>query len=241
MSLKECYLLPEPLFQVKADCLNCKNSFHASRVRPSFKKPISRDTDFCSHYKEVNPDFYVVRVCPFCGFSATENTEGKLSAKQQEIFLSRIGSQWNMRDYGGERTWEDAMHTYKLGLLCAQIKEEKPRVIASLLHHIAWLYRYKEDEAQENKFLEFALDAYVNVFETEQMDINNARLMYLIGELHRRLGNYSDAVRWFSRVINDKRIMDASMIKASREQWGATREDMLAAKMELPEEMKEKA
>lgn len=88
--------------------------------------------------------------------------------------------------------------------------------------------------------MKFALDAYIQVFETEAMDLNNARLMYLIGELHRRLGNYNDAVRWFTRVVNDKRIMDASMIKACREQWAATREDMIAAKMELPDEMKEK-
>ncbi|MNR68824.1 hypothetical protein D3C85_1936290 [compost metagenome] len=49
--------------------------------------------------------------------------------------------------------------------------------------------------------------------------------------------NYKDAVKWFGRVINDKKIMDAGMIRASREQWIATREDMLAQQMELPEEM----
>jgi uncharacterized protein len=30
--------------------------------------------------------------------------------------------------------------------------------------------------------------------------------------------------------------MDAAMIKASRDQWATTREDMIAAKMEMPEE-----
>jgi uncharacterized protein (DUF2225 family) len=145
-----------------------------------------------------------------------------------------------MRDYCGERTWDDAIQTLKLGLVCCQIKQEKPRVIAGILHHIAWLHREKADQVNEIRFMKFALDAYIQVFETEAMDLNNARLMYLIGELHRRLGNYNDAVRWFTRVVQDKRIMDASMIKACREQWAATREDMIAAKMELPDEMEVK-
>ena len=79
----------------------------------------------------------------------------------------------------------------------------------------------------------------MNVFETEGMDLNNARLMYLMGELNRRLKRFPDAVKWFSRIINDRKIMDAGMIRASREQWITTREDMLAMRLELPDEMKQ--
>ncbi|MNP78330.1 hypothetical protein D3C76_1759170 [compost metagenome] len=70
------------------------------------------------------------------------------------------------------------------------------------------------------------------------MQGSDARLMYLIGELHRRTGNNNDAVKWFSRVINDKRIMDAAMIRACREQWALLREEMLNGGQELPEEMR---
>ncbi|GJM81038.1 hypothetical protein HMSSN139_35340 [Paenibacillus sp. HMSSN-139] len=62
--------------------------------------------------------------------------------------------------------------------------------------------------------------------------------MYLIGELYRRVGKYNDAVKWFGRVINDKRIVDAAMIRASREQWALLREEMLSGGHELPEEMR---
>ncbi|MNF06766.1 hypothetical protein D3C80_2067870 [compost metagenome] len=50
--------------------------------------------------------------------------------------------------------------------------------------------------------------------------------MYLIGELNRRIGEFSNAVKWFSRLINDQRIMDAAMIRAAREQWTLLREQM---------------
>ncbi|MFD0679089.1 MULTISPECIES: DUF2225 domain-containing protein [unclassified Paenibacillus] len=227
----------EPLFHVKVECVYCKATYRTSRVRPSFKKAKHTDTDFCIHYKEINPDYYVVRVCPLCGYADSENSTNKLTAPQIQEFREKVADNWLQKEFGNERTWEEAMQTYKLALVCAQIRNEKGRVIAGLLHHIAWLYRYREQEEQELRFLQFALDAYTNVFETEAGELNNARLMYLLGELNRRVRNYKDAVKWFGRVINDKRIMDAAMIRASREQWVVTREDMLARQLELPEEM----
>jgi uncharacterized protein (DUF2225 family) len=143
-----------------------------------------------------------------------------------------------MRDYGGKRTLTDAMHVYKLALISAQTVGERPRVVAGILHHIAWLYRYQADAEGERRFLRYALEAYIQVYETEGLEMNGARLMFLIGELHRRLKDYQDAVKWFGRVINDKRIMDTGMIRACREGWATTREDMLAEQLELPEEMK---
>ncbi len=228
-----------PLFQVKVKCTYCENTFQTSRVRPSFKRAVKTDSDFCLHYKDVNPEFYVVRVCPFCGYASTENFSDKLSPKHRSLFREKIGDKWDMRDYSGERSYEDALQTYKLALLCAQLKDESPRIISGILHHIAWLYRYKGAEEQEKRFLQHALDAYIKTYETEGSDLNNARLMFLIGELNRRLKNYKEAVKWFGRIINDKRIMDSGMIRASREMWQTTREDMLAEQLELPDEMKE--
>lgn len=228
----------EPLYKIKVTCTYCEVEFQTSRVRPSFKKSIGSDTDFYLKYREINPDYYVVRVCPFCGFSSTENFSESLTKSQRLAFEEKVKSNWTMRDYSGERGWNEALQTYKLSLICAQLKQEKDRVIAGLLHHIAWLYREKEDVEQERRFMQYSLEAYTKVYEVEGVDVNNARLMYLLGELNRRLGNFNEAVKWFSRVINDKKIMDSGMIRASREQWTQTREDMIAAQMELPDEMK---
>lgn len=216
----------EPLYKVKVHCINCENTFETSRVRPSFKKPSSKDSDFCYRFKGINPDYYVPRVCYYCGFTTTDNFSDRITDEHKKLYLNKIGRQWTRKDYGGERTWNEALQTYKLALLCAQIKSERPRVIAGVLHHIAWMYRIDNNEEQEQKFLRFALDAYVRVFETEQQDLNSARLMYMMGELNRRLKNYSDAIQWFSRVVNDKSIMDSSMIKACRDMWAVTRDDM---------------
>lgn len=228
----------EPLYSINATCLMCEQTFSTSRVRPSFKRAIKTDTDFCGYYQNENPDFYVVKVCPNCGFAFTENFTVRLNDKQRSAFASGLGLRLVPRDFSGHRGWESALECYKLALLCAQATGEKERLISSLLHHISWLYRYREDHEQEQRFLKFSLESYIRVFEEEGVGASDARLMYLIGELQRRIGNFPEAVRWFSRVINDQKIMDAAMIRASREQWGLLREQMLAAKQELPEEMK---
>ena len=228
----------DALFTVKVNCTYCEVEFETSRVRPSFKKTTQTDSDFGLHYKDVNPEYYIVRVCPFCGFASTENFSTKMSAEHRKAFEQKVKANWSLRDYSGSRNWEEALQTFKLALVCAQLKAEKARIVAGILHHIAWLHREKEDVEQENRFLRFALKAYIDVFESEGVAINNAKLMYLIGDLHRRLKDFNEAVKWFARVINDKSIMDAGMIKAARDQWANTRDEMVAAKLELPEEMK---
>lgn len=220
--------MPElvPLYSIKVTCCICEQEFTTSRVRPSLKKAFRRDADFCSYYKEENPDYYVVRVCPNCGFASTENSADKLSEAQRQGFYEQVGKRWVSRDFGGKRDWAAALETYKLALICAQSISDKERIIASLLHHIAWMYRYTGDTGQEQRFLRYALEEYIRVFETDLLGGNDARLMFLIGELSRRVGEFNDAVRWFSRVVNDQRITDAAMIRAAREQWTLLREQM---------------
>ncbi|UQZ33326.1 DUF2225 domain-containing protein [Paenibacillus sp. PK3_47] len=215
-----------PLYSIKVTCCNCEHEFTTSRVRPSLKRAVRRDSDFCSYYKNENPDYYVVRVCPKCGFASTENSADKLADWQRKAFHEQVGSRWTPRDFGEKRSLETALETYKLALLCAQSINDKNRILASLLHHIAWMYRYQGDVEQEQRFLRYSLDEYIKVFENDGMGGNDARLMYLIGELHRRVGDFSSAVKWFSRLINDQRIMDAAMIRAAREQWTLLREQM---------------
>ncbi|HEY2492837.1 MAG TPA: DUF2225 domain-containing protein [Paenibacillus sp.] len=227
----------EPLYSIQVSCSFCEHGFMTSRVRPSFKKSIRTDSDFCAYYKNENPDFYVVRVCPKCGFASTENSADRLSDAQKKTFEGKMSRRWIERDFGGRRDWETALETYKLALLCAQTIGDTERIIASNLQHIAWLYRYQGDYEQEQRFLKYCLDSYIHVYEVEGVGANNARLLYLIGELNRRVGNFNEAVKWFSRVINDKKIIDAAMIRASREQWALLREQMMAKEMELPEQM----
>ncbi|HIW33721.1 MAG TPA: DUF2225 domain-containing protein [Candidatus Paenibacillus intestinavium] len=210
----------DPLYLSNADCPCCATNFQITRVRPSFKNPNRSDSDFCGYYRNnINPDFYVVRICPACGYSFSENGVTKLSDKEKQVYYNEIGKHWVSEYFHGERTIEQALTAYKRALMIAQLMKAENRLVAGLLHHIAWLYRYMEQESEEQRFLKFALDKYIVVYENEANSEKNAKLLYIIGELNKRTGNFSEAVKWFSRVVNDKSIMDAGMIRACREQW----------------------
>ncbi len=230
----------DPLYTTHVRCACCETPFTTSRMRSSFKKSIHMDSDFCSYYKDDNnPDYYVVRVCPYCGFASTENSTSALTEGQKMSYLAKLGANWSPRDYSGKRTRQQAMECYKLALLCAQAIGDKERIISGLLQHIAWLYRYTGEKELEQRFLRFALDSYIAVYENETGSLNNAKLMYLIGELHRRLDNPAEAVKWFSRVIHNKSITDGAMIQRSRQQWQLLRSQF--DESELPETMQQHA
>ncbi len=53
---------------------------------------------------------------------------------------------------------------------------------------------------------------------------------YMIGELHRRLGEYNEAGNT-SLASSRTRIMDAAMIRAARQQWQQMREEMQKRRM----------
>lgn len=215
----------DPLYLSTSECPCCESTFKITRVRPSFKNPSRTDTDFCGYYKNgINPDYYVIRVCPQCGYAFSENGSKRMNDEQKNRYYQEIGKHWSEQYFHGERTIEQVLTTYKRALMIAQLMNEDHRLIAGFLHHIAWLYRYMGHEENEQRFLRFALEKYIVVYEHETNSNKNARLLYIIGELNKRVGNYQEAVKWFSRVVNDQSIIDAGMIRASREQWKETAE-----------------
>ena len=77
---------------------------------------------------------------------------------------------------------------------------------------------------EEERFLAHALDQYMELYDRgrtpEKMDEIAGYVVYLIGELSRRLGKGKDAVVWFSRVVSHEMSKTKPLIvKWLREQW----------------------
>ena len=209
----------EPLYQKTIVCDHCNTQFPTSKVRSSVVRVAKTDSDFCAHYKDINPNFYDVRVCPSCGNATTEKFTVSLNKLTRQIFQDKIGKNWSVKDYGGERTVEDAIKCYKLALLNAQIREERALIIAQLCHHIAWFYRFAENQPEDQRFLGFALKNYEQAYINEKSDFNLGKLMYLIGELYARTGNHTEAIRWYGKVVNDRSISEQGIVQMARDRW----------------------
>ncbi len=225
----------EPLYDKKYTCAMCENSFTTKKVRSRFVKVLNFDTDFAPLYADdyENPNFYYTNVCPDCGYSFTDDFSSYFPPGAKQAIQEKICNQWVPHDYGAERTSQDALNTFKLAAYSSMLKKEKHIVTAGLYIRLAWLYRSTENLDQELRFLKLALKEYTESYSTgdyKGTQVSELRLMYLIGELSRRLGNSQDAVRFFSKVIEKQRqSVEPQIIQLAKDRWQEMREDKVVS------------
>lgn len=226
--LKMAELLP--LYDKKYECLLCKKSFTSKKVRSRFVKVTHYDSDFCPTYSsgEANPLLYYVKVCPHCGFSFSEDFQPYFAPGTKEMIIEKVSSQWVPQDFGGDRTVQLALQTYKLAAYCGTLKKEKHINISGLYMRLSWLYRTLENKEQERRFTNLALQEYLDSYMTDDYkgtQVTEVRMLYLIGELSRRTDNIEQAVKYFSKVIEkQKSTTEATTVEMAKERWYEIRE-----------------
>ena len=190
----------------KIICPVCSNHFKSVKVRNSMLHHIKTDADFCRYFEGVNPYYYEINVCPECGFSFSDNFKKELSTAETDKFSKSITSHWKKKDLCGERSFEQAVDAFKMALLCGQVVGLKDSNLAGICLRLCWLYREKSMIEEEKRFMKAASDFYVKAYEMEGLnDKNEMRpeiIVYLIGELNFRLGNFKESVKWFNLAIS---------------------------------------
>ncbi|MGZ4164609.1 MAG: DUF2225 domain-containing protein [Tumebacillaceae bacterium] len=216
----------EPLYDRKVTCPLCKANYTTKKVLTKAIRTTRVEGDFYAVYEEVNPIYYHVNVCATCGFSFMEKTEPKIPQYVRDRYKRDVVPRWNPRDYCMGRSIKEAIVAYKLAIFCAQYIEEASRTIGGLCLHLAWLYRELGDP-QEYRFLQDALDCYMDAYETDRSIESNGKIAYLLGELSRRLGDAKTAVRFFNIVIQDKK-SEPKYVRLARDQWALLREEQMS-------------
>ena len=221
----------EPFYEKKLTCVFCGKLFTSLRVRSRFAIPYKTDSDFCPHYRagNYNPHFYFVNVCPECGFAFSEDFSDQFPNGTKEIIRVQITGNWTKRNFGQVRDIQQALESYKLAILAGSLKKEKNVVLAGLCLRLAWLYRSENNAEQEKRFMGIALKAYEESFVLSDFGgtpMSEIRVLFMIGELSRRLGQYQKAVAYFSKVIQHKNAKDEQkIVNMVREQWRLTMEE----------------
>ncbi|MBD8036880.1 DUF2225 domain-containing protein [Solibacillus sp. A46] len=224
-------MIISPYYEKDVECLNCKKKFPTLKVRSKSIKVDHTESDFHPIYadNQVNALYYNVFVCQHCGFSFTEDFNKYFAPGVKEQITIQISNNWIPHNFKSERTVFDAIQAYKLALLCATIKKEKFVIISGLTLRLAWLYRSINNTGQEQRFLKMARDFYMESFSTEDFSgtqMSSIRIMYMIAELSRRINDYQNATRFFSRVIESQRVGgEAKLIEMAKEQWELVREE----------------
>lgn len=215
----------DPLYDRNVRCLVCHQSYTTKKIRSHFLRPVRHDTDFCTYYEpeDLNPLFYYVSVCPHCGFSVTEEFSSYFPPNTLEAIQKNICQLWKGDNYSGKRTFQEAVNTYKLGIYSATLKREKHIVLAGLYMRLAWLYRTYQVPDQEVRFMRLALEEYTASYSKDDFvdtHMSEVRLLYLIGELHRRLNQPKQAILYFSKVIAKKKeTIEKGIVHMAHERW----------------------
>ncbi|AEG59620.1 DUF2225 domain-containing protein [Desulforamulus ruminis] len=220
----------EMIFFAKCTCPNCGKEFEHPEVRSKFVSLEKQDSDFCGYYNNINPVYYQVAVCKHCGYAYTKSSSSPLG-EYEKAAVHSILSNWHRdsHQYGGLRTLEQAVKSYKLAILCQELRKAKDSVMGSLYLSLAWLYRYQCRQEEETQALQRAFEFMKRAYERETASElkQELKLMYVLGDLAYRLGNNNEAVQWFYAVTTHEGADQYPVFsRMARSRWQEIREEI---------------
>lgn len=212
------------LYDKEVTCPVCSKAFIVTKAKSRACKVKERDTDFCVHYEGVNPLFYDAWVCENCGYAAQADKFHEISPREAKTIMEMIAPKWKKRSFSGERSIDTAIEAFKLILLNHKLRAVKASELAKVCIRIAWLYRFKgNEEVKENEFIRYALKYYTETYEKENFPVDKldeSTCVYMIAELHTRIGNYDEAVKWFSKLIGSSEARKKpALMEAARDRF----------------------
>lgn len=218
---------PKDLYDKKMDCPVCNKEFKTKKVRTSRLRLLQRDEDFLSYYDAENPIKYNIMVCPNCGYANYENKFNEINNMEIDLIKENILPKWHKRDFGGVRSLDKAIETYKLALITSTLVNSPKLQLGNICLNLGWLYRLKEDNEEEKRFLTLARDNFIVAYNMESLagtNMDDGKLSYLIGELSRRIGDKEEALSWFNTSLGlESTRMNPTIDTMVREQWRLTR------------------
>lgn len=221
-----------PLFDRKYECKVCKQPFTTKKIRSKFIKVESYDTDFMPNYtsEEVNPLLYYVNVCPYCGYSSTDDFSPYFAPSTLENIYAKVCDHWNPHEFSDKRTIQEAIQTYKLAIYCAQLKREKHILLAGLCIRTAWLYRLLHMEKEELRFLRLAAKEYLASYEADDYrgtQVTDVKILFLIAECSYRVGEVEQAIRFLSKIMELRRTStETGLIDKAKDRWQQIRDEL---------------
>lgn len=218
----------DDLIDKKLECPICNTHFTSKKVRQSKIIVKKRFPDYYTEYGGENPTYYGVFVCPVCGYSSFESDFNNINEYEKQIIIQAIGIHWRGKNYSAKRELKDAIEAHKLALLAYDLRGYKSSVIGKVALRLSWFYRENGNDESEKYYQKIALDKFKRAFIEERLDDNKEEeltIIYLIGELLRIEGDYSNAIKWYDKVLKDPEVKKKRHLEIRiRNQWSLARD-----------------
>lgn len=219
-----------PLYDKEVTCDICNCTFFSKKIRSRFIRVKETWNDFYSVYKDqtLNPLLYDIYVCHQCGYAFSEHFNKLTKTAHIETFKNEVSTNWTEQNFSNERTYEQAVHTYKLAILAAKKTVQPHIILAGLCLRLSWIYRTLGNLTEERRYIQQSLLQYEqSLIHGDYVNTNMTELTitYLIGELARQADQSEKALKYFSSVIEHKdRMREPKIIEKARDQWYLARE-----------------
>lgn len=208
--------MADSLYFIEKECAVCGEKIEVTCVRSRLTL-IKQDTDFCAYYKDINPYYYTIWVCPHCGYAARDSDFAAVTPSVATKIHEFLAGKEIKVNLCGIRTRDQGIVAYKLAIFYAELAGAKESSKAGLHLRLGWLYREGGMVDEENKVLTKACECFDQALAKERMPIGNLSelaVMYLVADLLRRTGETEKAKLYLSRVVSsplakvEKRIAD---------------------------------
>jgi uncharacterized protein (DUF2225 family) len=222
-----------PIYNSTLTCPVCDENIKVTKVRSRFVKLSRQDEDFCPYYETLNPVFYEAWICNHCGYAAHSSIFTEATFNDRKQVLDKIKPKWTSRDFTGERDVEKALEAFKIVLYNLQVRGAPLSETGKICLRIAWMYRYKGEWVNEFKYLKHSFNYYKKSYSQEYLSngrLDEYTLMYILGELARRLELYDEAMQWFGKLVSasanpkEKSKIQPRLIEMTKDQIHITRE-----------------
>ncbi len=215
------------LYEVDKECALCSQSFRVTKVKSRLIK-IKQDSDFCTYYKDVNPYYYSIWVCPHCGYAAVDTQFDSLVPAAKEKLTKFLTERQVNVNFCGNRTREQAIATYKLAIFYSEMLDSSASKLGGLYLKLAWLYREAGYTEQEQAALSKAVEHYEQALFRERLPLGSmteVTLTFLVGDLFRRTGQVEKAIPYFNKILsNPQAKAERNIYNLAREVWQEIRD-----------------
>jgi uncharacterized protein (DUF2225 family) len=231
------------LWNKKLTCPFCSKEFETTRMRASAIRVKEKWTDFGSLYEGISPTLYSITACPHCMVALRNEEFEKINAGYEPKLMefskrARLQAGAKAELFAlGELSVEQAVKRHELAISCQKMRaHSEAGELAGLYLHIVWMYRSNGNPEGERKALIPALETYKEFYEKGSKlpeKLGEPGVLYLIGELHRRAGDFREARNYFGKALSSKELEAFPSIE------NMVREQMLVAK-EQQEQLEKK-
>ena len=219
----------EYTYVVEKPCPVCGEKTHVIKARSRLIAE-KTDWDYCTWYKDFNPYLYTIWVCEHCGFAADEKTflaplPDRYRTKLKE-FVTKRHIAFKFQEVRG---LPEAVASYKLAILFAEMKDETMAHQAGLYLKLAWVFRIAGNADEEKANLLKAAELYEQSVMKERYPIGpmtDSMAIYLTGACYYMAGQPEQSTQYISRLMGDQELRGAEpkLFERARDLWQDIRE-----------------